>query len=230
LNSYLIVWVNMMFSEMGNRLTIVLPVFDEPAVVAKFVKHNESILKKYPLFVLDRKGGDVLKKYAAFYKKTSCPTIGLLLGSSRRFLIRRVQTEFTLNLDGDVLLPANFVEEALKKFENPRVVAVALDYTQSQGHAAFGPSIWRTSVLQKMYDWKFLKTIRCECLYMWDKLREEGYEVDTLDMRAIHLKSWGDFITQRNGGFQYHAWKILLHIPAGIRYRALKNKPNERNE
>jgi hypothetical protein len=200
-----------------NKMTIILPVFEVPEVVAEFVKSNEAILKKHPLFVLDRKGGEILKEHATFYKKTSCPTIAFPLGSSRRFLIKKVQTEFTLNLDVDVLLPTNFIQEALRKFKNPCVAAVALEYEPPQGHLAFGPSIWRTKILQKLYDWEHWKTNNCECLYMWKKLRKAGYKLETLDMCAKHLKSWGDSIAQRKGDFHICTRKVLNRLLAGIK-------------
>ncbi|MQY62144.1 glycosyltransferase [archaeon] len=210
-------------SKKKDKITIVLPVFEEPEIVAKFVNSNKEILKKYPVIVIDRKGGDILKEYASFYRKTSCPTIGWPLGSSRGFLIRRVQTKFTLNLDIDVLLPKNFLKESLKKFKDPQVAAVALDYEKPQGHLAFGPSIWRTEILQKLYDWRFWKTRKCECIYMWDKLHGERNKLETLNMRAKHLKSLGDFIKQRKGGFHNSTWNILIRLLWGIKSKAMKH-------
>ena len=195
-----------------NGVTIVLPVFEEPEVVAMFLNCNREILQQHPLFVVDLKGGEILKGYAAFYRKTSCPTIAWPLGSSRRFLIRRVQTEFTLNLDVDVLLPNNFVSESLKKFKDPLVAAVSINYYGHHTHLPFGPSIWRTKILQKLYDWEHWKLKNCECLYMWNKLRKAEYKLETLDMRAKHLKYWGDSITQRHRGFYNSTRKVLKRL------------------
>ena len=180
-------------------------------------------MKKFPLFVLDRKGGEILKEYATFYKKNSCPTIAFPLGSSRRFLIQKVQTEFTLNLDVDVLLPTNFIQDALKKFRNSCVAAVALEYEKPQGHLAFGPRVWRTRILQKLYDWEHWKTSSCECLYMWDKLRREGYELETLNMRAKHLKSWGDSVAQRSGGFYTYTREVLKRLFGHIKFKPIRH-------
>jgi hypothetical protein len=200
------------YVEKNKKITIALPVFEEPEIVAKFIEGNKKILEKHPLIVIDRKGGEALKEYASFYRKTCCPTIGLPLGSSRKFLVGRVQTEFTLNLDVDVLLPKNFVKESLKKFEDPKVAVVALDYEDLQGHLAFGPSIWRTEVLQKLYDWEFRKTRECECIYMWGKVRGAGYKIETLCMRAKHLKSVGTLIRQEKRGFRNCTWNILSRL------------------
>jgi len=203
-----------LYVEKDKRITIALPVFEEPEIVAKFIDGNKEILEKYPLIVVDRKGGLALKEYASFYRKTCCPTIGLPLGRSRRFLIGRVQTEFTLNLDADVLLPKNFVKKSLKKFEDPKVAVVALDYENLQGHLAFGPSIWRTEILQKLYDWEFRKTKKCECVYMWRKVRGAKYKIETLCMRAKHLKSVGTLIRQGKRGFRNCSWNILSRLYA----------------
>jgi hypothetical protein len=193
----------------NDTVTLVLPVMEEPEVVYKFIEGNKDILKKFPLLVLDLKGGEPLKEYAFFYKKTRCPTIGMPLGSSRRFLIRRVQTEFTLNLDVDVLLPKNFVTKALTRFADSKVAAVALDYENSQGHLAFGPSLWRTKILQELYNWEIWKTKECECIYMWKKAHQANYKIKTLNMRAKHLKSLGEIIKQRKQGLSNCGWNIL---------------------
>ena len=196
-----------------NKITILIPVFEEPEIVAKFVDENKSILKRYPVFVLNKKGGAILKEYTSFYKKSSCPTIGWPLGSSRKFLIRRVQTEFSLNLDVDTILPPDFVNEALKKLNDPKVGAIALDYENPQGHLAFGPSLWRTKVLQKLYDYTFWKP-KCECIYMWNKLHRANLKVETLNKKAKHLKLLGDSIRQNKAGFLDYLWNIFISIAA----------------
>jgi hypothetical protein len=204
-----------------EKITLALPVFEDPKIVAKFIDSNKEILEKYPVIVIDRKGGEALKKYASFYRKTCCPTIGLPLRSSRRFLIGRVQTEFTLNLDVDVLLPKDFVEESLKKFEDPKVAVVALDYEDPQGHLAFGPSLWRTEILQNLYDWGLWKTKKCECIYMWGKVRGANYKIETLGMRAKHLKSVSILIGQRKRGFLNCSWNILSRLYTRFKRRFL---------
>lgn len=115
----------------------------------------------------------------------------------------------------------HFVKESLKKFKDPRVAVVALNYEKPQGHLAFGPSIWRTKILQKLYDYESLKTRKCECIYMWNKVRGAKYKIETLNMRAKHLKSLGDFIKQRNGWFHNCAWNILIRLRADIVSKAI---------
>lgn len=213
-----------LYVEKDKKITIALPVFEEPEIVAKFIEGNKEILEKYPLIVIDRKGGEPLKEYASFYRKTCCPTIGLPLGSSRKFLIGRVQTEFTLNLDVDVLLPKNFVKESLKKFEDPKVAVVALDYENLQGHLAFGPSIWRTEILQKLYDWEVRKR-ECECIYMWGKVRGAKYKIETLCMRAKHLRSVSTLVRQEKRGFRNCTWNILSRLYTRAPRIRRDNKP-----
>lgn len=209
------------YVDKDEKITIALPVFEDPEIMAKFIEGNKEILEKYPLIVIDRKGGEALKEYASFYRKTCCPAIGLPLGSSRRFLIGRVQTEFTLNLDVDVLLPKHFVKESLKKFEDPKVAVVALDYENPQGHLAFGPSIWRTEILQNLYDWGLWKTRKCECIYMWGKVRGAKYKIETIGMRAKHLKSVSILIGQGKRGFLNCSWNILSRLYTRFKRRFL---------
>ena len=211
--------------EKDKKITIALPVFEDPEIVAKFIDGNKEILEKYPLIVIDRNGGEALKEYASFYRKTCCPAIGWPLGRSRRFLIGRVQTEFTLNLDVDVLLRKHFVKESLKKFEDPKVAVVALDYENLQGHLAFGPSIWRTEILQNLYDWGLWKTRKCECIYMWGKVRESKYKVETLGTIAKHLKSVGTLIRQEKRGFRNCTWNILSRLYTRAPRIRRNNKP-----
>lgn len=196
--------------------TILIPVFEEPELVANFVNNNKDLLTRHQVFVIDRKGGNSLQEYAQFYRKTNCPLIGWPLGRSRRYLIRLVQTEFTLNLDADVVVPKQFINESLKKFKDPKVAVVALNYEKPQSHLAFGPSIWRTDVLKKLYDYNSLKSRPCECVYIWNKVHEADLKIETLNMRAKHLKSLGDFIKRSKAGFYYYAWDILLHLRAVI--------------
>jgi hypothetical protein len=52
-----------------KMVSIVLPVFEEPEVVAKFLDYNIEIVHQCPLFVLDAKGGEILKNMLPFIEK-----------------------------------------------------------------------------------------------------------------------------------------------------------------
>jgi hypothetical protein len=99
-----------------------------------------------------------------------------------------VDTPYILNLDSDTILPENFIEYSLRLLEDKNVAMVAIDYKEPQGHYAFGASLWNTDILKKLYDYiGFKETRRCECLYMIDKLRNAGYKLETLPVRARHI-------------------------------------------
>ena len=116
----------------------------------------------------------------------------LSLSEARKLGISKVKTKYILNLDSDTILPENYIEQALEILEkNEDVVAVAIDYEKLQGHYAFGTSIWKTDILQQTYDWNGIKEIPiCECICMWIHIHNlDGKRMETLPMRAIHLKN-----------------------------------------
>lgn len=116
--------------------------------------------------------------------------LNLPLSMARKLGIFKVKTKYILNLDSDTVLPEGYIERALKILEeNEDVAVIAIDYQypHCQGHLAFGTSIWRTDFLKECYDWTE-GTRKCECSYMWIKVRRKGLRIETLPMRAIHLK------------------------------------------
>lgn len=44
------------YVDKDEKMTIALPVFEDPEIVVKFIEGNKEILEKYPLIVIDRKG------------------------------------------------------------------------------------------------------------------------------------------------------------------------------
>ena len=57
---------------------------------------------------------------------------------------------------------------------------------------------------------------------MWEKLNDEGYEVETLNMKAKHIKTWGDNIAERNGGFRSCLWKVVMRLLGGFKFKVIK--------
>lgn len=170
-------------------LTILIPVCESPEIVEKFIEGNEKILSKYPVIVVNKKGGELFEMFAlvVFNQNTS-------FWFARRFGLEFVKTKYVLNLDVDTILPEGYVEQAIEILENnPDVYAVALNYPKesNQTHLAFGTSIWRTEQLKELYDWRLTSNQTeafCECRYMWTKLKEKGLRKETLPMTATHLK------------------------------------------
>lgn len=122
------------------------------------------------------------------YDMKLSPTVGL--AKARRECIDQAGTEYTLVLDFDTRLPDGYVENAIKLLKRYlEVGAVALDYEvpHTQGHLAFGTSIWRTDLLKKIYDWDEASG-KCECLWMWERLQRTKFLLSTLPMQAVHLK------------------------------------------
>jgi hypothetical protein len=184
-------------------LTILIPVFEKTETVQKFLELNEEILKSNILIVIDSGGGSALKKFAAHYEEFPRGDLGL----ARRHGINLAETEFIFNLDVDTVVPVSYINDATQILElNKDVFAVALDYENLQGHLAFGTSAWKTDILKKLYDYSIQKVSDgqyvkvgshiysnlnngwCECTYMWRKLKASGGRLETLPMRAKHLK------------------------------------------
>lgn len=171
---------------MIDALTICTPVKEDPSIVEKWLKLNRKILDKYPLVVVDRIGGQVLKDVATHYFQVNSG-----LAFARRFCVEGVTSPYVLCLDADTVVPTLFPDVAVQLLErNPHLGAIALDYERLQGHLAFGASVWRADLLRILYTWRLEgNTNLCECFYMWNKLKAAGYglEIPGL-MRAKHLK------------------------------------------
>ena len=161
----------------------------------EFVNLNKKIFEEYPIIVVDKSGGEILKEYALIYLKKD-----LDLYNSRKEGISLVKTKYTMNLDSDIVVPEGFIEGAIKILEErPKIGAVVAlqqdtdkDGITHRGVFPFGISIWRTNLLQELYDFNIKireKEFRkyCECLYMWEKLNDKGYGIEVIG-RAIHLK------------------------------------------
>lgn len=184
-------------------LSIVIPVKEQKDLKI-FLEKNLLYFFKYETIVVDSGGGEILKPFVSKYlqKETS-------LWEARRIGYKLTKTQFVMNLDSDVIIPFSYIEDALKLFfSEPKLACVSLffqDVTRNAGSLEFGISIWRTSILRKLYDYnpQFIKKeiIKvsenvytytqfpyCECLYMWRKILLSGYKIETLSYRATHLK------------------------------------------
>lgn len=180
---------------MPHNLTILISCCEEDQLVEWSIRENYTILVKYPIVIVDKKGGD---KYISLEQQGNMDIQYFDQDSSfwfaRRFGLEFVKTEYVLCLDVDTILPEGYVEQAIEILEDrPEVGAIALDYAESykQGHLAFGTSIWRTELLKELYDWRLTadqKINMCECRYMWNKLEKKNIKVETLPLEAIHLK------------------------------------------
>jgi len=167
--------------EKSNILTIVIPV-KNPLDIDSFISGNKIYLEKYNVIVIDSNGaGKELKGYSSYINKEMSMTQARKVGYSL------VITPYTLNLDVDTILPNNFIDFALSLLKNKNVVVVAIDYENCQGHYAFGTSLWKTDILKKLYDYKE-GNILCECIFMWRKVLQNKNKIETLPLRAIHLK------------------------------------------
>lgn len=166
-------------------LTIIIPVWEKnQEVIKRFLKAHISLFNKYNVIVIDRGGGELLKDFATYYEKSDEE-----FWVARKRALMMVKTKYVLNLDSDTILPKKYVSIALKLFEMIKNVAViALDYEETQGHLAYGTSIWKTKILKKLYDWRKNPTEECECIYMWKKVRQAEMKIETLPYKAKHLK------------------------------------------
>ncbi len=189
----------------GKTLTTVLPV-KEPQFLQNFIEANYELLQTYPLRVIDSGGGGLLRNVVLSNPKGGCYIQeNLSMWEARKKGYQDVATPYILNLDDDTVLPASFIPEALKLLQ-VGADCVAIDYGPPQGHLAFGASIWRRELLQKLYNYSIRKCITadlvqvgsdrfsnldngwCECTYMWARLRADGGKLATLPMAALHLK------------------------------------------
>jgi len=185
-----------------NTLTIVIPIKNPPCI-DKFISENLHYLNKYGVVIIDSGGGEKLREFATVYLNQE-----LCLTDARKLGITLVKTPFLLNLDCDVKIPEGYIELALELLKD-NVGAVSIFYNNinhCQGALEFGISLWQTDILKKLYDFSFtcvcngniikigegvysrLQAGWCECNYMWRKLKDDGYKLETLNLRAIHLR------------------------------------------
>lgn len=187
--------------------TIVIPVKNPPDIDS-FIVGNKQLFAKCSMIVVDSGGGERLSAYSDIYEKRDCS-----FWVARRWAYDRVKTKLTLNLDADVILPPKFLQTATALIQE-KVAAASIFYIDvghCQGALEFGASLWRSSVLKKLYDFSFdvalpgkivkvgeysyaaLNNGWCECTYMWRKLKDAGLKLETVDglslNRAVHLHS-----------------------------------------
>ena len=175
-----------------NNLTILIPCSEEDELVELSINENYGILSKYPIVVVDKKGGD---RYIFFNQVGNMNVKYFYQDSSfwmaREFGLDFVRTKYVLCLDVDTILPPLYIEKAIEVLESrPDVACVAINYESpnKQSHLAFGTSIWSTDLLRELYDWRLERNLKCECRYMWDKVESRGMKVETLPMEAKHLR------------------------------------------
>ena len=152
---------------------------EDPKVIKKFIKGNKKLLEKYPVIVINKQGGEKLKEYSSYYEESELP-----LNEARKKAISLVQTEYTLVLDADVILPKGYISKALKLLEDPETIVVSIHYDRCTGHLPMGTSIWKTTWLKKLYYWSGRSN---ECLLMWARTLSKKKKIETCSLRAIHL-------------------------------------------
>lgn len=132
----------------------------------------------------------LLKKLGQYHGKyLICLSMTKGMAEARKECIAQVESDYCLCLDMDTDLPDGYIEEAIGLLQNnDKLSCIALDYEKSQGHYAFGTSIWKTEVLNKLYDYDGYTEL-CECMFMYHKVLVNGYLIDTIGKyRAKHNK------------------------------------------
>jgi len=183
-------------------LTIVIPVKNPPDIKG-FLKGNKHLLKRNAVVVVDSGGGEALESIAKTYVRQN-----LTFWEARKLGYECVKSPYVLNLDADIIVPEGYVDGALALLR-AEVDAVSIFYEDvghCQGALEFGVSIWKTEVLRRLYDFSLdlvldgkitkvgtqafstLNNGWCECTYLWRKLKQNGYRLETLPYRAKHLK------------------------------------------
>ena len=189
-------------------LTIVIPIKNPPNLDL-FIKENKALLRSEARkIVIDSDGGNQFQNARSLgflpllYEGRDVP-----LWEARKIGYEYTVTPFILNLDCDVVLPLEYVDNALLLLREGKADAVAIHFDPVKtGHLEFGTSLWKTDILKKLYDYNIslisdgkivkvgsmaystLNNGWCECTYMWRKLKANGYKLETLPMRAKHLR------------------------------------------
>jgi len=170
-------------------LTVVIPIKEQKGITQAFLESNKWVFIKYHPVVIDSGGGEALKSYSRIYIKKDIP-----FWEARKLGYSLVKTPFTLNLDADVIVPNGYVQGGLELLEQANIGAVSIFFEDDGaglrphwGTLQYGISLWRTELLKRLYDYERSNGY-CECVYMWRKLEQNGFRIETLPMRAKHLK------------------------------------------
>jgi glycosyltransferase involved in cell wall biosynthesis len=188
-------------------LTIIIPIKNPPNLDL-FIAQNKLLLQSEAHKIIVDSGGG--SKFQNARDLGFLPLLyvsrNLSLWEARKFGYEHTVTLFILNLDCDVVLPFEYVQEAILNLQNDKADAIAIQFDPVKtGHLEFGTSIWKTPLLKKLYDYppkpveKLIKVGKqewvtafqcgfCECTYMWSKLIASGGRLETLPYRAKHLK------------------------------------------
>ena len=162
-------------------LSITIPVLANDQEIERFIEYYRDLLKTYPLYVISTKDNK-LRDYAAYFEISP-----MKFWEARKKMIGLVSTKYILTLDIDTFLPLVYINQALNILEqDDKVGVVAIDYERLQGHLAFGTAIWRTTCLDSFYNWNETQR-NCECIYAWNHVRDRGFKIETLPLRAIHF-------------------------------------------
>jgi hypothetical protein len=167
-----------------------IPVYEHPSIIAKFLIGNKKILTNYPvMFVVKGRYQDLeeLPNSTIIFNNDAS------FWEARRIGLEDIKTKYVLNLDVDTILPEGYIERAIGWLEEcPKVGIVNINYKfpHKQSHGAFGTSVMRTEDMRKLYDYspKDYPSKPCECQYMREKVLNAGMSSVLLDMEAIHLK------------------------------------------
>jgi len=167
-------------------ITVIICVKEDSHIITKFIEGNKKLLKRYPIIVIDKEGGDKLKEFASYYEKSDLP-----LKDARLKAISLVKTKYTLVLDADVILPEGYLRKALKLLKDPETIVVSIEYDRCIGHLPFGTSVWKTEWLKKLYYWSGKGS--CECILMWARVHTVKKRIETCCYRAKHLDGSHNF-------------------------------------
>lgn len=182
-------------------ITIVIPI-KNPYDLDLFIENNKEIFKKHKVIVIDSGGGEKIQQCATKYIKKD-----VKLPNARMIGYDLTTTKYVMNLDSDVVIPEGYIDKAISLLESG-AFAVSIfyeDVEHCQGALEYGISIWNTEKVRKLYDFSFdmivgdivkigpqtyssLVSGWCECTYMWRKIKDNNGKLETLPIRAIHLK------------------------------------------
>jgi len=161
-----------------ENLTVITPIKETKSLMPWF-EQMRWLLKNW--VIIDSGGGENLEPLCTRYIKADTPFY-----EARKIGYAHATTHYIMNLDAFTIVPEEYVTQALTLLNNGDADCCAIDYLPSLGHYGFGTSIWRTDVLNKLYDYMprllqdkavdskgeihTIKMSFCECSYMWNTL------------------------------------------------------------
>lgn len=110
---------------MGNRLTVVVPTYNEEAMVGKCLAALRAQKnQKFDIMVVDGKSKDKTVEIAKKYANKVIFDQGKGTAAARNLAVKKIRSDVVAFTDADTVVPVHWVDEIISNFENQKLVGM----------------------------------------------------------------------------------------------------------